>query len=661
LEPLESRCLLSTITEYQVPNIGESSASPQAITMAGGKIWFSELGGGIGSIVPTNPSNVTSYSNGLPTGAQPNAITAGSDGNIWFAEPPLHQIGILNVSSPTSSIVNLGSAQGLPTTLLPTGITSGPDGNIWVTDDANNALVMINPRNTSTISPEISVPSSTNVGFLNFASQIVSGPNGNLYFTEAKVGSGGAISSPAIGYYNPSTQKWGEYALPGGQVPLGIAAGPNNTIWFSEVAPGSGGGFQSSAIGVINVMAAPPTPVEIATTTPSGGKTVDPTTIVEGPDGQMYFTDSANGSIGVVTVTSNPSSDSITLLPIPTNSTFPSPLPQGITAGPDGNVWFTDFHNAVGQVALNAQIAIYTQPPSTVTTNVPFGGLIAVATYVQTGALDTAFTGTVTAALTNSGSDRLGGTTSVTAQGGAAIFSNLTLSSAASNLTLTLSTTGLSVPSATTSSINVVNPGLIFFYQPPSSVGLDSPFNVVVLAVTNTGVLDTYYNGAVAIGLVNSSGGSTSATLSGPTTVTASGGVALFAGLSVNTPGPYYLETAGIGSGVNISSALTVQPPQLIFFYEPPTTVKAKNTFNVVVLAVLGTGALDTNYNGAVSIGLVPSGSSSNGVLSGPTTVIASGGVALFAGLNVSLAGVYYLDSGGIGASSALSTAFTVS
>src|SRR5271157_6227541 len=117
LEPLESRCLLSTITEYQVPNINGVSASPQAITMAGGKIWFSEQAGGIGEINPANPSSVTSYSNGLPTGAHPNAITAGPDGNIWFAETP-HQIGILNVSKPSSSIVNLGSAQGLPANLL---------------------------------------------------------------------------------------------------------------------------------------------------------------------------------------------------------------------------------------------------------------------------------------------------------------------------------------------------------------------------------------------------------------------------------------------------------------------------------------------------------------------------------------------------------------
>jgi virginiamycin B lyase len=462
LEPLESRCLLSTITEYPVPPIGTTAANPQAITSAGGKLWFSELGGGIGAISPANPSSgVTSYTNGLPTFAGPNAITTGPDGNVWFADPPVHQIGILNVSNPTANIVNLGSAQGLPTTFLPAGITTGPDGNIWVTDANNDAslhpngsLVMINPSNPGTISPEIVGVPLTMVGFFGLASQIVSGPNGNLYFTEAKFGTGGVVTASAIGFYNPSTKTWGEIPLKNSnEEPLGISAGPNGTIWFTEVVPVSGGGFQSSAVGVINATATTPTATEISTTTPSNGKTVNPTTITAGPDGQMYFTDTANGSIGVVTVSSTPSSDTITLLPIPTSSTFPSPLPQGITAGPDGNVWFADFNNAVGQVKLDRQLVVTTQPPSNVTALNSFP-VSAEVTYAGTTVVDPTYHGIVVLSLTGNGA--LGGTTSGVASGGVVTFPSVYVTQAGSNDTLTAMASG--VNSATTSSFTVNNP-----------------------------------------------------------------------------------------------------------------------------------------------------------------------------------------------------------
>jgi len=58
--------------------------------------------------------------------------------------------------------------------------------------------------------------------------------------------------------------------------------------------------------------------------------------ITSGPDGNLWFTDSA-GAIGRITT-----AGSITEFPLPKNCAFEFCGPLGITAGPDGNLWFTE-------------------------------------------------------------------------------------------------------------------------------------------------------------------------------------------------------------------------------------------------------------------------------------------------------------------------------
>src|SRR5215469_4962652 len=58
-----------------------------------------------------------------------------------------------------------------------------------------------------------------------------------------------------------------------------------------------------------------------------------PTAITAGPDGNLWFTEAAGNKIGRITT-----HGSITEFPIPTAGS----TPEGITAGPDGNLWFTE-------------------------------------------------------------------------------------------------------------------------------------------------------------------------------------------------------------------------------------------------------------------------------------------------------------------------------
>ncbi|MFI5454720.1 MAG: hypothetical protein ACHRXM_04655 [Isosphaerales bacterium] len=70
-----------------------------------------------------------------------------------------------------------------------------------------------------------------------------------------------------------------------------------------------------------------------------------PYEIVAGPDGNLWFTEFGNGYIGMI----NPTTHAITQFPTSTAGTPGGPL--GITAGPDGNLWFTEeFANKIGMI-----------------------------------------------------------------------------------------------------------------------------------------------------------------------------------------------------------------------------------------------------------------------------------------------------------------------
>ena len=69
-----------------------------------------------------------------------------------------------------------------------------------------------------------------------------------------------------------------------------------------------------------------------------------PYTIVAGPDGNMWFTESNGNKIGRITPNGN-----IVEFPVPT----PASGPYGIAVGPDGNIWFTErFGNQIGRLEI---------------------------------------------------------------------------------------------------------------------------------------------------------------------------------------------------------------------------------------------------------------------------------------------------------------------
>ncbi|MGH8972380.1 MAG: virginiamycin B lyase family protein [Acidimicrobiia bacterium] len=142
---------------------------------------------------------------------------------------------------------------------------------------------------------------------------------------------------------------------PGGR-PSGVAAGDGGSVWFTDQA--------TSSIGRLD-----PDGTETRFPLPPGSQ---PHSIARGPDGAMWYTDAADrhrdpsavASIGRVT----PSGE-VTEFDLPTQESNPmggtgaGSAPAGITAGPDGAMWFAEaMADQVGRITPDGVITEFPLP-----------------------------------------------------------------------------------------------------------------------------------------------------------------------------------------------------------------------------------------------------------------------------------------------------------
>src|SRR6266498_6024596 len=126
----------SRFREFHLPDV---DSLPQGITAGpDGNLWFAwDFIGGfydyekIGRI--TTAGAINSFT--IPTGnCGPYGIAAGPDGNLWFTEETGEKIG---------RITTAGSITEFPiptANSLPEGIAGGPDGNLWFTEAGGNKI-----------------------------------------------------------------------------------------------------------------------------------------------------------------------------------------------------------------------------------------------------------------------------------------------------------------------------------------------------------------------------------------------------------------------------------------------------------------------------------------------------------------------------------------
>jgi streptogramin lyase len=207
---------------------------------------------------------------------------------------------VVHALGPTFTEYSLSDGQSNPTSIV-----TGPDGNLWFTEMGNNTIGKI--TTSGTIS-EFSIP--LNGAASTDPSDITTGPDGNMWFTEE--------SANRIGKISPTSDQISQYQLPGSLIePSSIVTGPDGNMWFTV--------FGSNIIGVMSTS---------GTLLHQYNSDVgSPDHITLGSDGNMWYV--INGE---QLVRMTPSTGIIPqIADVGTSGSILSDL----VTGPDGDLWFT--------------------------------------------------------------------------------------------------------------------------------------------------------------------------------------------------------------------------------------------------------------------------------------------------------------------------------
>ena len=227
------------------------------------------------------------------------------------------------------------SSSGLNVHSIPIDVVSGSDGNLWFTDEGTtSAIGRITPTGQIT-------EFSAGLSVVSRPFSIAPAADGNLWFTDPAVLMGG---TSAIGRITP----WGQIsefaaglrALSG---PAAIVSGADGNLWFTD----------EGIIGAIGRITQSGQITEYAAGLDPGSV---PDGIAAGADGKLWFTDDGTTrAIGRITP-----SGQITEYSYGQGLNAGS-LPGRIAAGPDGNLWFTDEGTtpAIGRITPSGQITEY--------------------------------------------------------------------------------------------------------------------------------------------------------------------------------------------------------------------------------------------------------------------------------------------------------------
>ncbi len=199
----------------------------------------------------------------------------------------------------------------------------------------------------------------------------------------------------------------------------------------------------------------------------------------------------------------------------------------------------------------------------------------------------------------------------------------------------------------------------------PTNVAAGSGISLTAEAHDNSGTLQTCYTGNVTVSIGTNPGGGS---LSGTTTVAASGGVATFSGLTLTKAGAGYtlvVNGASIATSAT-SSAFTISagPATALTITTQPTNAQAGGTIGpaVVVTVIDQFGNTASGFAGTVAVAITAGTGTAGAVLSGTTSVTAAAGLATFSTLKINKTGAgYTLTATATGLVSVASTAFNIS
>ena len=212
--------------------------------------------------------------------------------------------------------------QEFPAAGGPLGIVTGPDGNLWFTE--------IDGDRISRMSTSGSVAGSTDEQVFSGVGEIIVGPDGNLWYVKT--------DRDAVGRIAPTGTLLPDIDLTNLSEPIDLALGSDGNVWVT--LPGRSRIARITSLGAITEFTLP------------GGRAAEG--IAAGPDGNLWFTEPEDNRVGRITT-----SGTITEFTLPNADSGP----VAITAGPDGAMWFTEVDgNRIGRIALDGAIVEFPIP-----------------------------------------------------------------------------------------------------------------------------------------------------------------------------------------------------------------------------------------------------------------------------------------------------------
>lgn len=206
-------------------------------------------------------------------------------------------------------------------------MTLGPDGNLWVAYYTRDTVLRITPHGVLTefaVSPPPAAPG------IPFSPGIVRGSDSNLWY----------MAAGKLVRMNTSGHVVGVITPPADMAQLGsITVGPDGTVWVANFIPA----FQGSSD-------------KVARVTPDGKFTefsLPPEVVavmVAGSDGAFWLPVDANSAVGRLTT-----SGELTRFAPNIGGQI-----NGLTAGPDGNLWFIDNGGHVGRMTPTGEVTLFT-------------------------------------------------------------------------------------------------------------------------------------------------------------------------------------------------------------------------------------------------------------------------------------------------------------
>ncbi len=253
----------------------------------------------------------------------------------------------------------------------PDGITKGSDGNLWFTENAAGRIGRMTPAGVFTefalpaVPPPAASPAGT-AGTTPDPTAITAGPDGALWFTGilgviGRITTAGVVTEFAVpAVPPPAGSKPGTASTP--VTPTAIAAGSDGALWFTGV-PGEVG--RISTTGVVTEFPIPEIPPPAGSKPGTAGTPATLTSITAGPDGALWFT-GVPGEVGRITTAGVVSEFAVPAIPPPAGSSpgtdgTPANL-EDITAGPDGALWFTGVPGEVGRITTAGVVSEYATP-----------------------------------------------------------------------------------------------------------------------------------------------------------------------------------------------------------------------------------------------------------------------------------------------------------